>query len=68
MCKGVQWCMAVMHGSVRSVIIMIIIITVIIIIIITIIIIIIIIIIINNNIPPGYNITTSTCNIYNNFY
>ena len=35
MCKGVQWCMAVMHGSVRSVIIMIIIITVIIIIIIT---------------------------------
>ena len=42
MCKGVQWCMAVMHGSVRSVIIMIIIITVIIIIIITIMIIIII--------------------------
>ena len=45
-CKGVQWCMAVMHGSVRSVIIMIIIITVIIIIIITVIIIIIITVII----------------------
>ena len=45
MCKGVQWCMAVMHGSVRSVIIMIIIITVIIkIIIITVIIITVIII------------------------
>ena len=41
MCKGVQWCMAVMHDSVRSVIIMIIIITVVIIIIIMIMIIII---------------------------